>query len=57
MLCAMSSTSCRALIVGHSPMQEAAMYGLTGQVTEPLSKGGGVRVTQSGDDYGIQRIE
>jgi hypothetical protein len=38
-------------------MQEAAMYGLTGQVTEPLSKGGGVRVTQSGDDYGIQRIE
>src|SRR5918996_1491694 len=31
----------RALVVGHSPMNEAAVYGLTGQEVEPLSKGAG----------------
>ena len=39
----------RALVVGHSPMNEAAVYGLTGEVIEPLSKGAGVLVTQTGD--------
>jgi broad specificity phosphatase PhoE len=40
----------RALVVGHSPMQEAAIFGLTGTVVEPLSKGAGVVVTQNADD-------
>lgn len=35
----------RALIVGHSPTNEAAVLGLTGEVTEPLDKGAGVVVT------------
>ncbi|MQB00802.1 MAG: hypothetical protein GEU78_11005 [Actinobacteria bacterium] len=39
----------RALVVGHSPMQEAAVYGLTGTVVEPISKGAGVVVTQRAD--------
>jgi hypothetical protein len=43
----------RALAVGHSPLIEAAVYGLTGQVIEPLAEcegilfeedGGGVRL-------------
>ncbi|MGH2693658.1 MAG: histidine phosphatase family protein [Actinomycetota bacterium] len=37
----------RALVVGHSPMNEAAVYGLTGEAIEPLSKGAGVLVTAS----------
>ena len=40
----------RALVVGHSPMQEVAVYGLTGKVVEPLAKGGGIEVTL--DDEG-----
>jgi broad specificity phosphatase PhoE len=36
----------RALVVGHSPMLEAAVYGLSGEAVEPLSKGAGVIVTQ-----------
>jgi broad specificity phosphatase PhoE len=44
----------RALVVGHSPMQEAAVYGLTGEIVEPLSKGGGVLVVA---DEGNLRVE
>ncbi|MGH2730772.1 MAG: histidine phosphatase family protein [Actinomycetota bacterium] len=36
----------RALLVGHSPMLEAAVYGLIGTVVEPISKGAGVLVTE-----------
>ena len=39
----------RALVVGHSPTNEAAVYGLTGEVVAPLSKGAGVLVTESDD--------
>ena len=39
----------RALVVGHSPMQEAAVYGLTGKVAEPLSKGAGILVVAQDD--------
>jgi phosphohistidine phosphatase SixA len=35
----------RALVVGHSPMNEAAVFGLTGEIIEPLSKGAGVLVS------------
>jgi broad specificity phosphatase PhoE len=41
----------RALIVGHSPMNEVAVYGLTGEVVEPLSKGAGVLVTEEDGSY------
>jgi broad specificity phosphatase PhoE len=44
----------RAVVVGHSPMQEAAVYGLTGEIVEPLSKGGGVRVVA---EEGSLRVE
>jgi phosphohistidine phosphatase SixA len=38
-----------ALVVGHSPMLEAAVYGLVGEIVEPLPKGQGVAVTQTDD--------
>ena len=41
----------RALIVGHSPMHEVAVYGLTGSVVPPISKGAGVLVVQDGDQF------
>ncbi|MGH2827868.1 MAG: histidine phosphatase family protein [Actinomycetota bacterium] len=44
----------RALIVGHSPMQEVAVYGLTGEAVEPLSKGSGVVVTEEDDTYRVE---
>jgi broad specificity phosphatase PhoE len=34
----------RALVVGHSPTNEAAILGLTGEIVEPMAKGAGVRV-------------
>ena len=46
----------RALIVGHSPMQEAAVYALTGEAVEPLSKGAGVRITQDGERYEVEPL-
>ena len=46
----------RALIVGHSPMHEAAVYGLTRQVIAPIAKGGGVRVVQDGRDFRVEQV-
>jgi phosphohistidine phosphatase SixA len=34
----------RALVVGHSPTNEAAVLGFTGEIVEPMSKGAGVLV-------------
>ena len=36
----------RALVVGHSPTNEAAVLGLTGRLVPPLGKGQGVLVTE-----------
>lgn len=48
----------RALIVGHSPMQEAAIYGLTGQAVAPISKGGGAVVIEEGDgSYRVEEVD
>lgn len=47
----------RALVVGHSPMQEAAVYGLTGQAVDPLAKGAGVRVTARDGSYEVESID
>jgi hypothetical protein len=44
----------RALAVGHSPTNEAAVLGLTGQLVAPLAKGAGILV--AGDERGF-RVE
>jgi hypothetical protein len=40
----------RALVVGHSPTNEAAVLGLTGETVAPLAKGAGVRILAGDDD-------
>jgi phosphohistidine phosphatase SixA len=47
----------RALVVGHSPTNEAAVLGLTGQVVAPLGKGEGVLVTETGGLIEVARLE
>jgi phosphohistidine phosphatase SixA len=42
----------RALVVGHSPTNEAAVLGLTGQIVSPISKGAGVLLVA--DDRGFR---
>src|SRR5437764_13741825 len=43
----------RALVVGHSPTNEAAVLGLVGQVVPPLDKGEGVLLVEDGGDYRV----
>jgi phosphohistidine phosphatase SixA len=47
----------RALVVGHSPSNEAAVLGLTGVSVPPLGKGEGVLVVESGGAYAVQPLE
>ena len=47
----------RALVVGHSPMQEATVYGLTGEIVEPLAKGAGVRVVLDKGRYRVEPLD
>ena len=47
----------RALVVGHSPTNEAAVLGLTGQVVAPLAKGAGVLVVADGDRVKVEPLE
>jgi broad specificity phosphatase PhoE len=44
----------RALVAGHSPTNEAAVFGLAGEIVEPISKGGGVLVVA---EDGAARVE
>ena len=44
----------RALVVGHSPMNEAAVLGLAGEIVEPIPKGGGVLLIE---ENGAVRVE
>jgi phosphohistidine phosphatase SixA len=44
----------RALVVGHSPTNEAAVLGLAGAIVEPISKGEGVLVVE---ENGAVRVE
>lgn len=37
-----------ALVVGHSPTNEAAVLGLTGELIAPIAKGQGVRIVAAG---------
>jgi phosphohistidine phosphatase SixA len=47
----------RALIVGHSPMHEVAVYGLTGTIVPPVSKGAGLLVTSDHGEYRVEAIQ
>jgi broad specificity phosphatase PhoE len=44
----------RALAVGHSPTNEAAVLGLTGMIVEPIAKGAGVLVIANGDQAQVE---
>lgn len=46
----------RALAVGHSPTNEAAVLGLTGQLVAPLGKGEGVLVVEDAGSYEVQAL-
>jgi Histidine phosphatase superfamily (branch 1) len=47
----------RALVVGHSPTNEAAVLGLTGEIVAPLAKGAGVRVVAGDDGYQVEPLQ
>jgi hypothetical protein len=47
----------RALVVGHSPTNEAAVLGLTGELVAPLAKGAGVLVTEDGGTYRVEALD
>src|SRR5919109_1061303 len=44
----------RALAVGHSPTNEAAVLGLTGSIIEPMAKGAGVLVIADDDHARVE---
>jgi broad specificity phosphatase PhoE len=46
----------RALAVGHSPTNEAAVFGLTGETVAPISKGAGVLVIVEGDRAQVESL-
>ena len=46
----------RALVVGHSPTNEAAVLGLTGEVVGPLGKGEGVLVIADGETFRVEPL-
>jgi hypothetical protein len=47
----------RALVVGHSPTNEAAVLGLTGEIVPPLAKGAGVLVIALARGYRVEPLE
>jgi phosphohistidine phosphatase SixA len=47
----------RAMVVGHSPTNEAAVLGLTGKVIEPMAKGAGVLVIVDGEDRRVEPLD
>ena len=47
----------RALAVGHSPTNEAAILDLTGEIVEPLGKGEGVLVVVGDDGYSVEPLD
>ena len=46
----------RALVVGHSPTNEAAVLGLTGQLVGPMGKGEGVLVTEEAGRFAVRSL-
>lgn len=47
----------RALVIGHSPTNEAAVLGLTGVTLQPLGKGAGAVLVGAGDDWQVTPVE
>ncbi|HEU4400230.1 MAG TPA: histidine phosphatase family protein [Actinomycetota bacterium] len=47
----------RALAVGHSPTNEAAVLGLTGKLVAPLAKGAGVLVVADGEHFRVEPLD
>jgi phosphohistidine phosphatase SixA len=47
----------RALVVGHSPTNEAAVLGLTGRLIKPLGKGEGVLVVEHDGTFDVERLD
>jgi broad specificity phosphatase PhoE len=50
------ATDARALVVGHSPTNEAAVLGLAAVVVAPLGKGDGVLVIEDGGKYSVEPL-
>jgi len=46
----------RALVVGHSPTNEAAVFGLVGAIVDPISKGGGVLVVEQDGSFRVEQL-
>jgi broad specificity phosphatase PhoE len=47
----------RALVVGHSPTNEAAVLGLTGEVVAPMSKGEGVLIVEDDGQFSVETLQ
>lgn len=47
----------RALVVGHSPTNEAAVLGLTGEIVSPMAKGGGVLIVEEDEHYRVEPLQ
>lgn len=47
----------RALVVGHSPTNEAAVLGLAAEVISPLGKGEGVLILEDGGRFHVRAME
>lgn len=47
----------RALVVGHSPTNEAAVLGLTGEIVGPIAKGAGVLLVADGQDFRLETLD
>jgi hypothetical protein len=47
----------RALVVGHSPTNEAAVLGLAGRVVPPLGKGEGVLLIEDDGRYRVESLD
>lgn len=45
-----------ALVIGHSPTNEAAVLGLTGEEVAPLGKGEGVLITERDGSFEVERL-
>jgi phosphohistidine phosphatase SixA len=47
----------RALVVGHSPTNEAAVLGLTGEIVEPIAKGAGVLLVAEEQAFRVTSLD
>ncbi len=47
----------RALVVGHSPTNEAAVLGLVGRVVPPVGKGNGVLLIEQSGHYRLEALD